>query len=140
VLLLTLMLRRATVPAGLSVGHADRRRDRGTVGRDRPMFVNRVATGFGKSFPSGHAMNSTVVLGTLLAVLWWRRRQQLGFVSGASLRSDPAAPTMAATHAVRRFRPARRSVPLRHVRKRTTNEAPRPTVEPMRLSVAMMVA
>ena len=40
------------------------------VGRRRPQFEHRVAHGFGNSFPSGHAMNSTVVYGSLLVVAW----------------------------------------------------------------------
>ena len=40
------------------------------VGRDRPRFSPSVATAFGKSFPSGHAMNSTVVYGALLVLVW----------------------------------------------------------------------
>ncbi len=40
------------------------------VGRDRPHFSPAAAAAFGKSFPSGHAMNSTVVYGALLVVVW----------------------------------------------------------------------
>jgi len=38
------------------------------VGRQRPSFPDPYATAHGLSFPSGHAMSSTVVLGTLLLV------------------------------------------------------------------------
>ncbi|HEX2046794.1 MAG TPA: phosphatase PAP2 family protein [Acidimicrobiales bacterium] len=38
------------------------------VGRPRPPLVDPVATARGKSFPSGHAMSSTVVYGSLLLV------------------------------------------------------------------------
>jgi membrane-associated phospholipid phosphatase len=44
------------------------------VGRSRPHFDRAVATGFGKSFPSGHAMNSTVVYGGILVLVWLRHR------------------------------------------------------------------
>lgn len=38
------------------------------VSRPRPSLVDPVATAYGKSFPSGHAMTSTVVYGALLLV------------------------------------------------------------------------
>lgn len=38
------------------------------VGRPRPSLVDPVATARGKSFPSGHAMSSTVIYGALLLV------------------------------------------------------------------------
>ncbi len=38
------------------------------VGRPRPSLVDPVATAHGKSFPSGHAMSSTVAYGSLLLV------------------------------------------------------------------------
>ena len=38
------------------------------VGRPRPSLVDPVATAHGKSFPSGHAMSSAVVYGSLLLV------------------------------------------------------------------------
>ena len=38
------------------------------VGRPRPSLVEPVATAHGKSFPSGHAMSSTVAYGALLLV------------------------------------------------------------------------
>jgi len=47
------------------------------VGRSRPHFTNAVATALGKSFPSGHAMNSTVVYGSLLLLAWPRLRTGL---------------------------------------------------------------
>ena len=40
------------------------------VGRERPVFDDPVATASGKSFPSGHAMLSTIVYGVALVVLW----------------------------------------------------------------------
>lgn len=40
------------------------------VSRSRPHFDHAVAHAFGKSFPSGHAMNSTVVYGSLLMLAW----------------------------------------------------------------------
>ena len=39
------------------------------VGRDRPSLDEPVATAMGKSFPSGHAMSSTIAYGALLLVL-----------------------------------------------------------------------
>lgn len=39
------------------------------VDRPRPEVDHEIATAFGKSFPSGHAMSSTVVYGALLLVL-----------------------------------------------------------------------
>lgn len=42
------------------------------VGRSRPHFTHAVAHAFGKSFPSGHAMNSTVIYGSLLLLAWPR--------------------------------------------------------------------
>ena len=42
------------------------------VGRTRPVFDDPIATASGKSFPSGHAMLSTIVYGALLVVLWPR--------------------------------------------------------------------
>lgn len=49
------------------------------VGRSRPVVDDAVATAFGQSFPSGHAMSAVVCYGTLLLVLLplapraWRR-------------------------------------------------------------------
>ena len=40
------------------------------VGRARPHFDQGGATAIGSSFPSGHAMNSTVVYGCLLVIIW----------------------------------------------------------------------
>lgn len=39
------------------------------VSRERPSLENPVATAFGKSFPSGHAMSSTITYGALLLIL-----------------------------------------------------------------------
>ena len=39
------------------------------VGRERPSLDHPVATAFGKSFPSGHAMSSTIAYGALLLIL-----------------------------------------------------------------------
>jgi undecaprenyl-diphosphatase len=44
------------------------------VGRARPHFATTTSTAFGSSFPSGHAMNSTVVYGCLLILAWPRLR------------------------------------------------------------------
>lgn len=44
------------------------------VGRSRPQFDDAVAHALGKSFPSGHAMNSAIVYGTLFVVMWWPLR------------------------------------------------------------------
>ncbi|HVE90798.1 MAG TPA: phosphatase PAP2 family protein [Actinomycetota bacterium] len=38
------------------------------VNRPRPVFEDPIATAYGKSFPSGHAMSSTVIYGALLLV------------------------------------------------------------------------
>jgi undecaprenyl-diphosphatase len=38
------------------------------VGRERPSLDHPVATAFGKSFPSGHAMSSTIAYGALLLI------------------------------------------------------------------------
>ncbi len=40
------------------------------VARSRPHFDHAVAHAFGNSFPSGHAMNSTVVYGAILLIAW----------------------------------------------------------------------
>lgn len=40
------------------------------VDRPRPVVDHPVATAFGKSFPSGHAMSSTVTYGAVLVALW----------------------------------------------------------------------
>lgn len=40
------------------------------VNRPRPVVDHPIATAFGKSFPSGHAMGATVVYGALLVALW----------------------------------------------------------------------
>ena len=40
------------------------------VDRPRPVVDHPVATAFGKSFPSGHAMGATVVYGALLVAFW----------------------------------------------------------------------
>jgi undecaprenyl-diphosphatase len=39
------------------------------VGRERPSLLSPVATAAGKSFPSGHAMSSTIAYGALLLIL-----------------------------------------------------------------------
>jgi undecaprenyl-diphosphatase len=57
------------------------------VDRPRPSLEFPIATAFGKSFPSGHAMSSVVVYGSLLLVFFpvmsrpWRRRTFVGFVT-----------------------------------------------------------
>jgi undecaprenyl-diphosphatase len=55
------------------------------VGRARPSLVDPVATAHGKSFPSGHAMSSTVVYGALLMVFLpvIGRRYRAAAVGGA---------------------------------------------------------
>jgi undecaprenyl-diphosphatase len=56
------------------------------VDRPRPSLVAPIATAHGKSFPSGHAMSSVVVYGSLLLVFFpvltraWRRRCLVGVV------------------------------------------------------------
>ena len=56
------------------------------VDRPRPSLEAPIATAFGKSFPSGHAMSSVVVYGSLLLVFFpvmsrvWRRRALIGVV------------------------------------------------------------
>jgi len=40
------------------------------VDRPRPVVDHPVATALGKSFPSGHAMSSTVTYGALLIAIW----------------------------------------------------------------------
>ena len=55
------------------------------VGRARPHFTNAVAHAFGKSFPSGHAMNSTVVYGSLLLLAWPRLRTLARRLTAASI-------------------------------------------------------
>jgi membrane-associated phospholipid phosphatase len=44
------------------------------VDRNRPEFDDVVATAIGKSFPSGHALNSTTVYGSLLLIALPRLR------------------------------------------------------------------
>lgn len=52
------------------------------VDRSRPSLVDPVATAFGKSFPSGHAMSSTIVYGSLILVFvpLVGRRQRVALV------------------------------------------------------------
>ena len=56
------------------------------VDRQRPVFDEPIAQAFGKSFPSGHAMSSTVGYGTLLLAFLplippkWRPRAIAGYV------------------------------------------------------------
>jgi undecaprenyl-diphosphatase len=57
------------------------------VDRPRPSLVDPVATAHGKSFPSGHAMSSTIVYGALLMV----------FLPVLARRLRPAVVTVAAT-------------------------------------------
>lgn len=58
------------------------------VGRSRPQFDDAVAHALGKSFPSGHAMNSAIVYGCIVVVAWgplrtrWRRTAALVVASG----------------------------------------------------------
>jgi len=40
------------------------------VGRDRPALDDPVATASGNSFPSGHAMLSTIVYGAVVVAVW----------------------------------------------------------------------
>jgi len=42
------------------------------VGRERPVWDEPIAIASGRSFPSGHAMLSTVVYGLVLALVWSR--------------------------------------------------------------------
>ena len=58
------------------------------VGRNRPHFETSRITAFGKSFPSGHAMNATVVYCVLLVLIWsWlhTRRRRVVAIFGTSL-------------------------------------------------------
>ncbi|HQZ33338.1 MAG TPA: phosphatase PAP2 family protein [Ilumatobacteraceae bacterium] len=58
------------------------------VGRNRPHFEPSRVAAFGKSFPSGHAMNATVVYCILLILIWpWlhTRRRRLLASFGTSL-------------------------------------------------------
>lgn len=48
------------------------------VARPRPVVDHEVATAFGKSFPSGHAMSSTVVYGAVLVALLPLVRRRAG--------------------------------------------------------------
>lgn len=57
------------------------------VGRSRPQFDDAVAHALGNSFPSGHAMNSAVVYGTLLVVMWRPLRTLRWRVTALSLLS-----------------------------------------------------
>ncbi len=56
------------------------------VDRSRPSLVDPVATATGKSFPSGHAMGSTVVYGALILVFLplLARRWQVAVVAAAT--------------------------------------------------------
>lgn len=59
-----------------------------SVGRARPSFLEPVATAAGRSFPSGHAMSSTVVYGALALValpLVRGRGRRAATVGGAAL-------------------------------------------------------
>ncbi|MEO6125377.1 MAG: phosphatase PAP2 family protein [Ilumatobacteraceae bacterium] len=60
----------ATAVGGLIVNNAIKL----VVGRNRPAVANAVAHAAGKSFPSGHAMNSAVIYGALLVVAMWNVR------------------------------------------------------------------
>jgi undecaprenyl-diphosphatase len=56
------------------------------VGRDRPSLENPVASAAGASFPSGHAMSSTIAYGAMLLILMpvippHRRRLAVGAVA-----------------------------------------------------------
>ncbi|MBA3430240.1 MAG: phosphatase PAP2 family protein [Actinobacteria bacterium] len=57
------------------------------VDRPRPEFDDPITKAFGKSFPSGHAMSSTVGYGTLLLAFMplipkeWRSRAVVGYVT-----------------------------------------------------------
>ena len=54
------------------------------VARPRPVVDHEIATAFGKSFPSGHAMSSTVIYGALLVALlpMLQRRHRTAAVMG----------------------------------------------------------
>ena len=57
------------------------------VDRPRPVFDEPIAEAFGKSFPSGHAMTSTVAYGTLLIAYLpfipdrWKKRAVAGYIA-----------------------------------------------------------
>lgn len=58
------------------------------VGRNRPHFEPSRITAFGESFPSGHAMNATVVYCVLLILIWsWlhTRRRRAAAIFGTTL-------------------------------------------------------
>lgn len=58
------------------------------VGRERPHFDTSRVSAYGKSFPSGHAMNATVVYCVLLILIWpWlhTRRTRVVAIFGTSL-------------------------------------------------------
>lgn len=58
------------------------------VGRNRPHFEPSRATAFGKSFPSGHAMNAAVVYCVLLTLIWSQlhtRRRRTAAICGTTL-------------------------------------------------------
>jgi membrane-associated phospholipid phosphatase len=48
------------------------------IGRNRPVLDHAAAHALGHSFPSGHAMNSTIVYGALLIVAWQTLRTWTG--------------------------------------------------------------
>ncbi|MCU1504019.1 MAG: hypothetical protein JWM12_3373 [Ilumatobacteraceae bacterium] len=75
------------------------------VGRSRPHFSDAVAHALGKSFPSGHAMNSTVVYGSLLLLAWSplrnaRRRAIAALFTAALVVAIAASRVMLGVHYV----------------------------------------
>jgi len=73
------------------------------VGRDRPSLDEPVATAMGKSFPSGHAMSSTIAYGALLLVLLplvparWRSTAVGPRPASSSPSGSPASPSVSTT-------------------------------------------
>lgn len=73
------------------------------VGRSRPHFDHAVAHAAGYSFPSGHALNSTVVYGALLIVLLprvghWTRRLALVLATFVLITAIAASRVVLAVH------------------------------------------
>jgi len=72
------------------------------IGRNRPTFDRVLAVATGSSFPSGHAMNSTIVYGTLFALtaLAWSRpvRRQAAIATSALVAAIAASRVYLGVH------------------------------------------